>query len=104
MLQGELPAQLGVGALSELREPPRMQLGVVAGVGLVSEPLDGELTDRLEHPEAVAGVSEEALVDKRLKDVQVGVNDLFGRVEGAAASEDGEAGEELLLAVAEQVV
>ena len=49
-------------------------------------------------------MASEALVDERLKDVEVGVAHLFGRIEGAAAGEDGEAGEELLLVVAQQVV
>ena len=42
-------------------------------------------------------MAKEALVDERLEEVEVGVADVFGRVEGAAAGEDGEAGEELLL-------
>ena len=49
-------------------------------------------------------MAEQALVDERLENVEVGVAHLFGRIEGAAAGEDGEAGEELLLAAAEQVV
>ena len=72
-----------------------MSLEDPAGLQLVREPLGGELADRLQHPEAVAGVAEEALLDERLEDVEVGVADVFGGVEGAAAAEDGEAGEEL---------
>ena len=49
-------------------------------------------------------MAEEALVDERLQDVEVGVTDLFGRSEGAAAGEDCEPREELLLVRAEQVV
>ena len=42
-------------------------------------------------------MAKEALVDERLEEVEVGVAHVFGRVEGAAAGEDGEAGEELPL-------
>ena len=64
----------------------------------------GVLADRLQHPEALAGVAQEALVDERLEEVEVGVADVFGGVEGAAAGEDGEAREELLFVLGEQVV
>ena len=43
------------------------------------------LADRLEHPEALAGVADQALVDQRLQHVEVGLGDLLGRLEGAAA-------------------
>ena len=49
-------------------------------------------------------MAQEALLDERLQDVEVGVADLFGRVERAAAGEDGQAREELLLVLGEQVV
>ena len=49
-------------------------------------------------------VAQQALLDERLQDVEVGVADVFGSVERAAAGEDGEAGEELLLVFGEQVV
>ena len=49
-------------------------------------------------------MASEALVDERLENVEICVAHLFGRIEGAAAGEDGEAGEELLLAIAEQLV
>ena len=74
-----------------------MSLEDSSGLDLVLESLDREFADRLEHPEAVAGVAKEALVDERLQDVEVGVTDLFSRSEGAAAGEDREAREELLL-------
>ena len=35
------------------------------------------LADRLQHPEALVGVAEEALVDERLQDVEVGLGDLL---------------------------
>ena len=49
-------------------------------------------------------MAEEALVDEGLEGVEVGVADVFGCFEGAAAAEDGEAGEEALLVVGEEVV
>jgi len=49
-------------------------------------------------------MAQEALVDERLQYIQVGAADLLGCVEGAAAGEDGEATEELLFVVVEQVV
>jgi hypothetical protein len=49
-------------------------------------------------------VTEKALVDERLEEVEVGLADSFGRVQGAAAGEDGQVGEELLLVAGEQVV
>ena len=49
-------------------------------------------------------MADKALVDERLEDVEVGVADLFGCVKGAAAGEDGEAREKLLLVAGKQVV
>ena len=42
-------------------------------------------------------VTDQALVDERLQGVEVGAGDLLGRLERAAAAEDGEPGEEPLL-------
>jgi hypothetical protein len=81
-----------------------MSLADLAGFQPVREALGGEFANRLQHPEAPAGVAQQALVDERLQDVEAGVADVCGRVEGAAAGEDGEAGEELLLVAGEQVV
>ena len=49
-------------------------------------------------------MAEEALLDERLERVEVGLAHLLGRLERAAAGEDGEAGEEALLFWREQVV
>ena len=62
------------------------------------------LPNRLEHPVAPAREADEALLDEGLEDVEVGVCHLLGSLERAAASEDGETGEELLLLGHEQVV
>ena len=62
------------------------------------------LLDRLQHPEALVRVADEALVDERLQRVEVGVRHLLCRLERATAAEDGQAGEELLLGSVEQLV
>ena len=70
---------------------------VVCLAGLL-EPLGRVLADRLQHPEAVVVAdADEALVDEGLQRVEVGVADLLGRLERAAAAEDGEPREETLL-------
>ena len=66
----------------------------------LDEPLASELPDRLEHPVALVGKAQEALLDERLQGVEVGVRNLLRRLERAAAGEDAEAGEELLLLAA----
>ena len=73
------------------------------------EPLERELPDRLEHPEALLAVrigaaAEEALVEQRRQRVEVGAADLLGVLERGAAAEHREPGEERLLVLVEQVV
>src|SRR5688500_15243018 len=83
-----------------------MALAELVGLAGGLEPLDGKLADGLEHPEAAAVGSDadEALVDQRLEGVEVSVDDLFGRLEGPAAAEDGQAGEQALLVGGQQLV
>jgi hypothetical protein len=69
----------------------------------------GELADRLEHAEAVfpgclPGFEDEALLDKRGELRQIRVADGLRRQERPAPREDGEAGEQLLLAFLEERV
>src|SRR5207249_4425055 len=66
--------------------------------------LESVLADRLQHPEALVRVPEEALLHQRLERVQLGTSDLFRRLVGAAAGEDAQAGEETPLVLREQVV
>ncbi len=66
--------------------------------------LPRELPNRLQHPVALLGKADEALLDERLQGVELGVADHFGCLERAAPGEDREAGEELLLCGGEQVV
>ena len=70
-----------------------------SGVLRLIETLGGELADRLQHPEALARVADQALLDERLERVEVGGRDLFRRLQRAAAGEDGEPREEPLLAL-----
>src|SRR5512132_2740034 len=76
----------------------------VVGLAGCLEPLERELADRLEHPVPLAGVADEVLVDQRFERVNVRIGDSLTRRERAAAGEDGEAGEECLLRVRQQVV
>ena len=94
------PRQLGRALLGESEELPGVACVEIVALAGCLQPLDGELADRLEHPEALAGVPEEALVDERLEGVEVGAGDLLGCLEGAAAAEDGQPGEQALLLVA----
>ena len=55
------------------------------------------LADRLEHPVAPVGEAQQALLDQRLQGVEFGVGNLLRRLQRAAAGEDRQAGEELLL-------
>jgi hypothetical protein len=68
------------------------------------ESFGSELADRLQHPEAITRVTKKALLDERLKDVEVGVAHGLRRVQGAAAGEHRQSSEEPLLIVGEQVV
>jgi hypothetical protein len=67
------------------------------GVAL-PQPLQRELPDRFKHPEPPSGLSEKALVHKRGQTVDVGGTDRLGRLEGAAADDQRERLEQLLLA------
>jgi hypothetical protein len=69
-----------------------------------AEPLERVLADRLQHPEALARVAEEALVDERLQRVEVRFADLLGGFQRAAAGEDGKPPEKRLLLRGEKVV
>src|SRR5439155_15549286 len=69
-----------------------------------SEPLDRVPANRLEHPEALVRVAHEALVDERLQRVEIRACDVLGGPERAAAAEDGQACEQLLLVRVEQLV
>jgi hypothetical protein len=75
---------------------------------LLAEALLRELADCLEQPVARPGPAvpstDEALVEKRLQDLGVGLADCFRRLVVAAAGEDREAAEQPSLVLVEQVV
>jgi hypothetical protein len=75
-LLGEREEVLGVA-------PPQF-----LGLARVLEPLGRVLADRLQHPEALLSVAEKALVDEILDGVQVGLGDILGVGDHAAAGED----------------
>ena len=70
--------------------------------------LRGVLADRLEHPIARAifavATSDEALVEKRLQQIGIGIADELGRLVVAAAGEDREPPEERSFELVEEVV
>ena len=77
---------------------------IVSFAGLV-ETLECEFPDRLQHPIAVVVPdADEALVDERRKQVEVGVADRFDRLKRRAADEDGKPTEEVLLLRRQQLV
>ena len=90
--------QLGLGAPAELEEvlcvPPASSSSSPESLEL----LEGVLADRLEHPEARSPLRIRLLSASDFERVQVGLADLLGRLERAAAREDGEAREETLSA------
>ena len=90
-----------VRVLGELREV----VGVTAVPLVAFELLARELADRLEQQEAVvADRLQQTEVDERRERVEVGVADVLRGFEREAAGEDGEAGEQLLRLLREQVV
>ena len=70
----------------------------------VLEPLERILADRLQHPEAFLGVTEQALVDERLERVETGLRDVLSGLESTAAGEDSQARKQPPLLLGEQLV
>ncbi len=97
-------AELGLGLESE----PEVVLGMpppkLLGIRRSSQRVGGELANRLQHPVAPVREANEALVHQRLERVEVGITDVLGRLQRAAAREDGEPGEQPLLLLCQQVV
>src|SRR5204862_1505532 len=96
--------QLGLRQLPELEEVGAVPMPETRGAAGFLESLERELADRLQHPETAVRGADEALVDQRLEDVEVGLANRFGCFERAAAAEDGEPGEQPLLVLGKQVV
>jgi hypothetical protein len=83
-----------------LAQTPSCRVSAAGGF----QPLARVLANRLEHPEASVGVANEALLDERLEQVDIGVGDLLGGLDGATADEDRERREQPLLLRREQLV
>lgn len=71
--------------------------------------LDGDLADRLEHPETLLveparPAPDETLVEQRAERVEIGVAYGLSRLDRAAATKGGEPPEETLLVIVEKVV
>ena len=81
---------------------PSPELVLVTGL---AQTLERELADRLEHPATLAlADTDEALVDERLQDVEIGYGDPVRGVESAAAAEDREPCEQAPLVSVQQLV
>ena len=96
--------ELGFCRLRELEEVAAGAAAANSSSSSFDSRSAGVLADGLEHPVALVGEAQEALLDERLQGVEVGFGHLLGGLERAAAGEDGEAGEEPLLLGGEQVV
>ena len=70
----------------------------------LGELLGRELADRLQHPEAVAGTTYQALVEQRLQRIRVGLGNLLRGLQRGATRQHRETGEQRSLRWGEQVV
>ena len=81
----------------------RMRAPEVVRLGARVEQLARVLADRLEHAEALAVGTDEALVDERAEGVEVSAAHLLCRLERAPADEDGEAAKQRRLMLVEEL-
>ncbi len=92
----------------ELDRPRRVAATTGFQLAPLREPLVGVLADRLEHRVAgfagLVGLLDQVLLDESAERVEVGVADLLGGFKGRASREHGEAGEQCLLGLGEQLV
>src|SRR3954470_7076809 len=94
-----------VGLLRHRQEEAGVRVPQRVLLAGVTQALERELADRLEHPEpALFADADEALVDERLKAVEVGFADGLGRLERATICEHREPSEQPLLVLLQQVV
>src|SRR6266511_2983470 len=98
-----LLAQVRLRLLGQGQEVLGVAPTQVLGLARFLKPLEGVLPDRLQHPEPVLGMAQQALVHEGLQDVEVGLCHGLRGLQGAAASEHGEAREQLLLLSREEV-
>src|SRR5207244_13478854 len=85
-------APMRLGLPRGRQEMLRMPSAYAVRLARLLETLAGELTDRFQHPEAFLASAHEALVDKSLKRVEVGVRDRLSRLDGAAPCKNGKGG------------
>src|SRR5262249_6613095 len=99
-----LPLDNQVGGFGDGEEELGATPADLVRFGALVEPLRCVLADRLEHPEALVRIPEQALLDERLERLDVRVAHPLGGVQRATAREDTEAPEEALLAGSEKIV
>ena len=85
--------------LGQAQEAARVTLASVVRFVRSVQPLRRVLPDRLQHPVAPVREAERLFSTSDCSVSRSASADLFGRLQRAAAGEDGEAGEELLLLV-----
>ena len=83
------PPPLVVMGLEEREEIGGVRLAQLLRLARFLNTLGRELANCLKHPEALLGMAQQALVNKRLQGVEFGVADLLGGLQRAAAAEDG---------------
>src|SRR5687768_2529590 len=93
-----------VRLLCEGTEKVGVAVSIRIGLARSIEPFRCEFADRFQHPEPIAGVADEALINQRLQAVEFRIDDLLRGIKAAAAPERGEPGEQLLFLVAEEFI
>jgi hypothetical protein len=93
-----------VDVLGKRAEVVGVAAAQIIGFAPSLELVDRVLPDRLEHRDAVPKPPYEALVEQRLERVEVGGTDIFGCLERAAAGENRQTREQLLLVVRQELV
>lgn len=86
--------QARLGLFGERQEMVGVAVTQLLGLARLLEPFGRVFADCPQHPEALVGLAEEALVHERLERVEIGLANLLRGIESAALAEDGEAAEE----------
>ena len=82
----------------------RMAASDRVGLAVIVQPVAGVLPDRFQHPVALVGEAQQALLDERLNRVEIGAGHLLRRLQRAAPGEDGERSKDAPLLLGEEVV
>src|SRR6267143_3145112 len=93
-----------LGLLRECQKMLSVTAAQLIGRARRLEPLGRVFADRLQHPEPIIVVPQQALLDERLERIEIGSGDLLGRLERAAAAEDRKPTKEALLVMGQQLV